>query len=313
MLDRRRCLQGLAGAALGLAGGRIACAGDDRSTCTLGIGTYSTKGLPLEQAIGLIADVGYDSIEIAVMPGYDGEPATMPALRCRQVRELLEKRTLRLTALMENIPPAEADAQHSLQLERLRKVVVLARELAPQEATPLVQTVLGGGKWPERQTLFRDRLGDWLRVFADAGVTLAIKPHRGGAMSRPAEAIWLMDQLGRPARLKMVYDYSHYALRDMPLEETIREALPVTAHVALKDAVAEGQRVVFRLPGETREIDYPRLFRRFYEGGYRGDFCCEVSGMVSSQPGYDAAKAARTCYANMSRAMAAAEVRGAKS
>jgi hypothetical protein len=38
------------------------------------------------------------------------------------------------------------------------------------------------------------------------------------------------------------------------------------------------------------------------EGGYRGDVCCEVSGMVSSKPGYDPVAAAKRCYQNVSPA-----------
>ena len=49
----------------------------------------------------------------------------------------------------------------------------------------------------------------------------------------------------------MVYDYSHYAYRDMPLEETVRTALPYTAHVVVKDAVREGDRVVSETAART--------------------------------------------------------------
>jgi hypothetical protein len=36
--------------------------------------------------------------------------------------------------------------------------------------TTVVQTVLGGGKWEEKKTLFRDRLGGWLGVAREAGI-----------------------------------------------------------------------------------------------------------------------------------------------
>ncbi len=306
-LNRRRFLQRLAAAAVvGAASGRVLAA-ETGKACTLSIGTYSLKGIPLEAAITLIADIGYDGLEIAVAPPFDGEPTQLTPDRRRSVREQLQARDLKLTALMENLPPAQADSQHKDQLDRLRRVVALSRELNP-ERPPLVQTVLGGGTWEERKELFRDRLGDWLAVFNDAQVVLAIKPHRGGAMSRPSEAIWLIEQLGQPARLKMVYDYSHYAFRDMPLEATVRESLPYTAHVAVKDAVQLDKKVVFRLPGESGTFDYAELFRQFAAGGYRGDFCCEVSAMVSSQPGYDPPAAAKICYANMARAFTQANV-----
>jgi sugar phosphate isomerase/epimerase len=309
-LNRRQCLQRLAAAAaLGTAARRAPAAETAKAAkgCTLSIGTYSLKGIPLEAAITLIADIGYDGLEIAVAPPFDGEPTQMTPDRRRSVREQLQARGLKLTALMENLSPAQADSRHKDQLDRLRHVVTLSRELNPQRP-PLVQTVLGAGTWEDRKQLFRDRLGDWLAVFNDAQVVLAIKPHRGGAMSRPSEAIWLIEQLGQPARLKMVYDYSHYAFRDMPLEATVRESLPYTAHVAVKDAVQMDKTVVFRLPGESGTFDYAELFRLFTAGGYRGDFCCEVSAMVSNQPGYDPSAAAKICYANMARAFTQANV-----
>jgi inosose dehydratase len=258
------------------------------------------KGLPLEKAIGAIASLGFDAIEIAVQSGFDGEPAKMSAERRKEVSRLLGDKGLRLTALMENLPPAMDDNRHKADLDRLRRVVQLAHDLAP-ERPPLVQTVLGGGKWDEKKKLFLDRLADWLTVTSKASVVLAVKPHRGGALSRPDEAVWLTEQLKDPL-LRMVYDYSHYAFRDLPLEQTVRTALPVTAHVAVKDAVQKEDRVEFLLPGESGAFDYPRLLKLLHDGGYRGDICCEVSSMVSGKPGYDPMTAARTCYKNMARA-----------
>jgi sugar phosphate isomerase/epimerase len=275
--------------------------------CTLSIGTYSMKGMALEKAIPAVAAIGYDGIEIAVQRGHDGEPERMPPQRRQDVRRLLGDKRLQLTALMEHLPPATDDAQHKADLQRLRRVTELARDLAP-DRPPLVQTVLGNGTWQEKKNLFRDRLGEWLAIFGEAKVVLAIKPHRGGALSRPEEAVWLIRQLQGPALLRLVYDYSHYAFRDLPLEETVRTLLPFTAHVAVKDAVQKGGRVEFVLPGGSGSFDYARLLRLLYGGGYRGDVCCEVSSMVSSQPGYDPLQAAKTCHRNMARAFEKANV-----
>jgi sugar phosphate isomerase/epimerase len=280
---------------------------ESRRGCTLSFGTYGMRGVALERALGVVAELGYDGIEIAVAPGFDGEPAQLSAARRRDVSRLLGERRLILTALMENLTPETEEARHRAQVERLRRVVELARELAP-ERPPLVQTVLGGGTWNDKRVLFRDRLGAWLTVARAARVGLAIKPHRGGAMSRPEEAIWLMRQLGEPAELRLVYDYSHYAFRDMPLEETVRTALPFIGHVAVKDAVERDGRVQFLLPGEGGMFDYARLLRLLHAGGYRGDVCCEVSSMVSNRPGYDPLAAAQSCYRHLSRAFAQAGI-----
>jgi inosose dehydratase len=306
-MQRREFLARLAaGVTIGGVGAR-ALAASEAAKCTLSIGTYSLKGIRLEDAIPLVAKIGYDGLEIAVTPPLDSEPDQMTPERRRGAVQLLGDSGLKLTALMENLPPAAEAAQHQAQLVRLRKVVELARDLNPT-APPLVQTVLGGGVWEDRKNILRDRLGDWLAIFNEANVTLAIKPHRGGGMSQPSEAIWLIDQLGRPPRLKMVYDYSHYAFRDLSLESTVRESLPVTAHVALKDAIEFDGKVEFRLAGDTHQFDYPKLFRLLVDGGYRGDFCCEVSAMLSNKPGYDPIVAAKTCYANMAEAFSQAQL-----
>jgi inosose dehydratase len=277
------------------------------NTCTLGISTYATKGMPLDKSIELISAASFDSIEIATQPGYEGEPGKLSADNRRHLRTLLERCGLKLTSLMEHLTPSVDDAAHSADTQRLQRVFQLAHDLCPQ-APPLVQTVLGSGRWEEKKTLFRDRLADWLAAARSSGVTLCIKPHRGGAMSQPGEAIWLIEQLGNSPRLRMVYDYSHYAFREMPLEETVRVALPYTAHIAVKDAVQQGDRVVFQLPGASGTFDHARLIRLFAEGAYQGDFCCEVSGMVSNQPGYDPVAAIKTCYKNMAAAFEKAAV-----
>jgi inosose dehydratase len=263
--------------------------------------------MTLDNAIARVAEIGYDGIEIATQPGFEGEPAKLPAERAADVRHRLEAAGLSLTALMEQLTPSADEEQHLADLGRLRRVLALARRLSPRRL-PLVQTVLGGGTWDEKKELFRDRLTDWVDAARLTGVLLAIKPHRGGALSRPDEAIWLFRELGDTPWLRMVFDYSHYAYRDMPLEDTIRTALPYTAHVVVKDAVREGNRVVFALPGASGTMDYAQLLRLFYDGGYRGDVCCEVSSQLSNKPGYDALLAAKACYEAMSRAFDKAKV-----
>jgi inosose dehydratase len=208
---------------------------------------------------------------------------------------------------MEQLTPSADEDAHLADLGRLRRVLALARRLSPRRP-PLVQTVLGGGTWDEKKELFRDRLKDWVDAASQSRIVLAIKPHRGGALSRPEEAIWLIRALDESPWLRMVYDYSHYAYRDMPLVETVRTALPYTAHVVVKDAVQEGNRVVFALPGASGTIDYAHLLRLFYDGGYRGDVCCEVSSMLTRKADYDPDMAAKACYEAMERAFKKADV-----
>jgi sugar phosphate isomerase/epimerase len=126
-------------------------------------------------------------------------------------------------------------------------------------------------------------------------------------MSKPSEAVWLIEKIGAAEWLKMVYDFSHYAFRDIPLKKSIEQSLPHIGHVAVKDAVQtkskDGKpRVEFRLPGDAGTIDFVTILKTLNAGGYSGDISCEVSGMVSGKSGYDPVSAMKTCYSNVSKA-----------
>ena len=284
-------------------------AADDnrRAAMSLGFSTYGTRKLTTEEAIDLIASTGFDAVEITVTAGWDAEPARMPADRRNIVRQQIEHRKLRLTSLMEHIIPAEKDIEHTESLKRLAGVFELARDLAPdKEYLPVVQTVLGGGDWQKKKTLFRDRVGDWVELAKSHGVVLCVKPHRGGGMSQPSEAIWLIEQLKNTPWCRMVYDYSHYAFRDIPLVESVRQSLPYTAHVAVKDAIQDADgRVRFDAAGT---INFAEILKTLHAGGYRGDISCEVSGMVWNRPGYEPREAITACYRNVMAAFHSAEV-----
>ena len=275
--------------------------------CLLGFSTYGMPSLKSEKAIDVLAEIGFDAVELTVRDGWDADSAKLTPARRKAIRKRLDDSALRLTSLMEHVFPT-SDKHQAVALQRLKLAAEVAHDLSP-DAPPLVQTVLGGGDFEQLKTQLRDRLGEWVRIAEATHTTIAIKPHRGGVVSQPAEAVWLFEQLNKPDRLRMVYDYSHYAFRDLPMADTIEVSLPYVAHVAVKDAAREKDRVVFKLPGEAGTIDFAKLIRRLHAGGYRGDINCEVSGMVSGQPGYDAVAAARVCYRNISAAFDRSGVR----
>ncbi len=278
--------------------GRAACQ-SQRSGLTLGFGTYGTRGMKTEAAVRLLAEIGYDAVELMATEGWDAEPHQMPESRRASLRRQMDQSGLILASLMEHLRPSGEKAAQEKNVRRLEEAAELAHDLSPQ-APPIIQTTLGGRNWKQSRHLFLDRLGKWSEVARSTQTIIAIKPHRGGAMSQPLEAVWLIEQLGEQSSIRMCYDYSHYAFRQLGLKETVRTALPYVAHVAVKDAVERDGRVTFVLAGEAGTIDYITLLKTLTTGGYAGDICCEVSSTVWRQPGYDATVAARTCYRNMS-------------
>jgi len=278
----------------------------EESGCGIAIGTYGLQSMPLAPAIDLIAKTGFNAFEITVFPGTTGDLTEFLKTEDQivKVRDQIADSGLRLSALMADLRPEEDDAKHLEQLSELRTMIELARALAPEDP-PLLQTILGGKDWERSKNLFRDRLADWNRILADQKGYLSIKPHRSHAMGVPEDAKWLLDQLGNPRRLRMVYDFSHYAFLapEREIDETVAAALLITNYVAVKDAKIVDDKVRFDLVGEAGSWDHAEIIRAFYDGGYRGDFCCEVSSQIwKSDPGYDAEAATKTCFRNLKAA-----------
>ncbi len=308
-LTRRRVIQGAIASGLVTATDRSSAA---EETCGLAIGTYGLPTYSVIDAIELVGETGYDAIELTVFPGSAGDPNGAlkdPAARAAVV-EGLKKNGLRICALMADLRPEQSDQKHLDQLRYLRDLIELANEISPGKS-PIIQTVLGGKNWDQTRELFRDRLANWNQILADLKGTMAIKPHRGQAMSTPSQALELLDELGNPRRLRVCYDYSHYALRgaELSIEKTVEEALPLTSYVAVKDAVEKNGKVRFALAGSSDSWDQADVIRALYQGGYRGDFCCEVSSQIwRNNPAYDPTEAAKECYQNMNAAFERAGV-----
>jgi sugar phosphate isomerase/epimerase len=266
----------------------------------LAIGNYGMKSLTLEESITQIAAIGFGAFECCANAEWDSTPSRMPKDRRQRVAGLLGDHGLRLAAVMENLPPSADDKLRQAALVRMREAIELGRDLAPQQQ-PLVQTVLGGGKWDEVKTMFRDRVGDWAKLAQEQSATICIKPHRFGAMSTPAQAVWLIEQLGSPTSLKIVYDFSHYVFRDLTIEGTIAQANGLVAYVAMKDAAQTGDKITFALPGGSQSVDHAAIRTALHQSGFQGDYCCEVSSQISQLAGYDPIEAAKTCYRNLAK------------
>lgn len=285
----------------------------DDSGCGIAIGTYGLQSMPLAEAISLISKTGFNALEITVFPGTTGDLTEFLKTpeQISAVRDQIADSGLRLSALMADLKPEEDDQKHVEQLSELRTMIELARALSPDNP-PILQTILGGKDWEESRALFRDRLADWNRVLADQRGYLSIKPHRSHAMGVPEKAKWLLDQLGNPRRLRMVYDFSHYAFIEPKREiaETVEIALPITNYVAVKDAVEADESVRFAVVGESGNWDHAEIIKAFFEGGYRGDFCCEVSSQIwRNDPNYDPVATTELCYRNLKSAFDRAGVR----
>lgn len=269
---------------------------------------YGMRTLSLAEALAACRRIGYDAVELALMPGYPAEPRRLSRDDRRTLREKLAEERLALPALMENLPLDNPQTARTTG-DRLQAAFELGHDLVPA-SPPLVETVLGGavGRWDTLRRAFADGLAEWARLAEKHRTIVAIKPHRFGAMNLPEHALWLLEQVRSPW-IKVAYDYSHYQHRELGMAQTLKALLPHTRFVHVKDARIENGRATFVLPGDGG-IDYRTLFRLLREGGYRGPVCVEVSGVVQNRPDYDPIAAARRSYENLAPALREANGQG---
>jgi len=280
---------------------------EKKAALAMGFGTYGLPGYSVPEAIRLVSKTGFDSIELAAMPGYHGSPEKLTKPVRIEVRKLIEESGIKLGALMGFPRPDPSKMRENK--DRMEKLLELNLDLSGKKEPPLIQSVLGGGRWDEKKTVFRDCLGPLVELASKAGTQLSIKPHRGHAMSRPEQAVWLIEQLNAKGKLSLTFDYSHFAFREMAVEKTVAIALPHTGYVVVKDAVRQQNGGIdFLLPGTAGGFPHAQVLKAFSQGGYHGEVCCEISSMVWRKKGYDPQAATKTCFRNMKRMFAEAEI-----
>ena len=262
----------------------------------LGFSLYGMKTLPVADALKACAIIGYDNVEFALMPGYPTEPKLLSAADRKQIATTLDGLDLRLSALMENISPLAADADHKKNLDRLAAAADLGHDVSPNEQ-PVIETVLGGqpAQWDAVRAQMAERLRAWGDVAAAHKTIIAVKPHVGGALHTPEGALWLVREVNHPA-IKLTYDFSHYELRGYALAPTWKDLAPHAAFIHVKDSEGTAAKFKFLLPGEGR-IDYANYAALVQAAGYRGPVVVEVSGLIFNQKGYDPIAAAKKSYA----------------
>jgi sugar phosphate isomerase/epimerase len=281
-----------------------------RSKVSLGFSLYGMKGVPLSSAVRTCAAIGYDSVELCLMPGWS-EPDSLSTEARRSLSQQLQAKRLSIAALMEEIYLLDQYMPKQTGLERLRKAAALGHDLSHQ--TPLIETVIGGktSDWESGKYQMAERLGEWASEASRTGALLCIKAHAGAAVDTPEKLLWLYHQVNFPS-LKLTYDYSHYQVAGLPLKETLEAVLPYCSFIHVKDAKGDAAHPQFLLAGDG-ELDYATYFRLLKQAGYSGPIVAEVSAQLQHVASYDPAYAARHCYECLSGALAAAQLERTRS
>lgn len=267
--------------------------------------SYSTWGMPtvpIDVAVAHCADLGFDGLELTVIPGWSTDAATLDAAERRRIRQLYDDHGLDLCGISGNTPLLARDPEeHARNMGRFRGYLELAAELQRSGEEVTVSTTSSGSpdEWESAKHELAERFGVLASDAERLGVMVGMEPHVGATLHRPEQAIWLLDQIDSPA-LTVHFDISHFNVQGIPMEEAIAQLAPRSRHTHVKDERGIAPDHEFLIPGEG-EMDYPRYLRGMQAAGYDGHIVVEISLMVQRRPGYDPLEAARRSYEVLAR------------
>jgi inosose dehydratase len=260
------------------------------------------KSLSLDVAMKTCAKIGYSHVEFALNAGYPTEPAVFSSDSRVKAAARLKELQLSLPCMMLHMSLTADDKAHASALNLIQSASELARDLVPEQP-PILETVLGGSptKWEEQKTGMAAMLHDWASIAEKTKSVIAIKAHVSSAVNSPDRLLWLLDKVKSPS-IQIAYDYSHFELQGIDMEESMKLLLPRTRFIHVKDSVGEANKFQFVLPGAGR-TDYVKYFELLRLHSYAGPVCVEVSGQVFNKPNYDPITAAKESYLVLSEAM----------
>jgi inosose dehydratase len=231
---------------------------------------------------------------LALLPGFPTEPKVFSKQQRQELREDLSRKRLSISALMLGLSLNADDDIHRKNLETLKEGIQMGHDILGG-TQPLIETILGGkpAQWEAIRNTMASRLGDWASTAHAEGAVLAIKGHVAHAVNHPERLLWLLEQVNSPA-VQVAYDFSHFQLQGLQLEDTLKSLLTHTRFIHIKDAQGDASQFRFLLPGEGA-TDYPAYFQLLASLDYRGPVVVEISSLIFNQPGYDAEATVRKC------------------
>ncbi len=275
----------------------------------LGYSTWGMPALPIEVTLQHVADLGFEGVELTVVPGYSTELSRLDTAERRRIRRLLDQHRLALPSIAVHRDLVVDDAQEwAANLAYLQASIDLAVELAGPEGMPAINNLAGGksGEFDRQHARLVERLQQVLTYAARRGVTIAVEPHVFTILESPTMTKHLVEEIDSPY-LRVQFDISHFDVLGYTIEETVPLLAPLAVHTHLKDQRGRAPRHEFLIPGEG-DFDYVRYLKAMREARYDGFITGEVSVMVQRRPGYDPLAATTLTYQTLARAFEVAGI-----
>ncbi|MFJ3539331.1 sugar phosphate isomerase/epimerase family protein [Streptomyces sp. NPDC090109] len=245
-----------------------------------GYGTNGLADLRLDDALGLLADLGYDGVGLTLDHMHLDPLAPGLAARTARVahrlgglglsvtvetgaRYVLDPRRKHGPSLLDPDPDDRA-----VRAGLLVTAVRVAADLGAHAVHCFSGTTPPGTDPDTAWKRLAEALGPVVEAAGTAGVPLAIEPEPGHLLATLDDFHRLRATLGDPAPLGLTLDIGHcQCLEPLPPADCVRAAAPWLRHVQIED-MRRG--VHEHLPFGDGEIDFPPVLDALASTGYRG-------------------------------------------
>lgn len=246
----------------------------------LGYGTNGLTDLRLDDALGLLADLGYEGVGLTLDHMHLDPLADDLAARTRRVgrrlgelglgvtvetgaRYVLDPRRKHGPSLLDPDPEGRA-ARVGLLVTAVR----VAADLGAHAVHCFSGITPPGTDTDTAFERLEETMAPVLAAASAAGVPLAVEPEPGHLVGDLAGFHELRRRLGDPEMLGLTLDLGHcQCLEPLPPADCVRAAAPWLRHVQIED-MRRG--VHEHLPFGEGEMDFPPLLEALAEADYQG-------------------------------------------
>ncbi|MDN3252936.1 sugar phosphate isomerase/epimerase family protein [Streptomyces sp. MA25(2023)] len=245
-----------------------------------GYGTNGLADLRLDDALALLADLGYDGVGLTLDHMHLDPLAPDLTARTRRVAHRLAELGLGVTVETGARYVLDPRRKHGPSLldpdadDRARRADLLLRAVRVAADLGAHAVHCFSGVTPpgtDEETAWKrlaEALAPVLDAAADAGVPLAVEPEPGHLLGDLDGFHRLRRTLGDPENLGLTLDIGHcQCLEPLPPADCVRAAAPWLRHVQIED-MRRG--VHEHLPFGDGEIDFPPVLEALAATGYQG-------------------------------------------
>lgn len=234
--------------------------------------------LPYDERISKISQLGFDSVEFWHPEGTwngstidEGMPKDAEVLRkvCEETGVTVAGFVLNAWDGLFGGCPVNPD-DHEKFIEQVHKMIDFAEKIDCHSAVIMSGTLVDGLTRSQMRANMDKAFGRALEIAEKKNFTLLVEPlntvvdHAGFYLDSTAEAVELVRSFKSP-NMKLVYDIYHMQIMDGNVVDTIKDNVDII-----------GQMHVAGVPGRNEpdvgELDYPFIFSKADEFGYKGRF-----------------------------------------